>query len=198
MNKETTKVQAKQNKSSNKLPDLVVNDMLSDSVVSRSYKKYAFVIVVCLLVVSLIASIAIIFRTKEDNPAQSNSLPESNTVYAKKADALMQKGVDSNATLDEKKLYFEQVLVTLSAADDTTKTAKFYVQNIAPYNLVFDSDTQDWLISSLIANGYKVEAKNVIQQTIAKLQKDTTTASEAYIPSIQKKIDKYVIMVSNI
>jgi hypothetical protein len=153
------------------------------------YFKLAFFIILSVFIIIVITYVFI----KGNNDTKTVSL---NSDEVSRQDIKFELNKELNnpvntSDMDQKKIYYSGILAKLSALGDTDKAADLYVKEIMALNIVFDVQTQEWLISSLVANGYNAEAKKAVNDLLPLLETDFQKIGDEYKTEVIKKINYY-------
>lgn len=145
-----------------------------------------------LLIIFIVIVFIYIFLLKP-NKIESPNLPNKN-ISTESLTKDLNKELENPVKLNDpikQRQYFDSMLLKLNATGDSTGTAQIYVKSIQPTNITFDVEIQEWIISSLIAGGYKDSAKKAINDTLPILNEDFQQAEEQYKQNISIKISYY-------
>ncbi len=153
----------------------------------------------CLLV--LISAVVVYYFVKNDN--NQTTANNENPGYSQQAiknelEEQLKNPVKDDSDIENKKTYYSGVFVKLSALGDSSKTADLYINEVAKLNITFDVQTQEWLVNSLIANGYTDNAKKVVDDTLVILNKNLQQVEGKYKPELQSKIIYYQKLEANL
>ena len=157
-------------------------------------RKNIFIIVISLCALILLVATGAWYINRSDDklvfPAPQLQLDD----VAGSLDSLLQQKLPSDASITQKTEYYESIVSKLTALEDTRRTAEIYINQIQPQGIKLSIEASEWLVTSLIANGYKQEARAVAGELVVMLNQRMTEVPPDSQQSLSSLIQYYATL----